>query len=303
MSNIKSKDPVTVGVVTHERTELFGILLEYLKTEFSNYDGECTLIVANNSGADSRQIIADIINASTIERECSVLLLDTPTNNIAQGRNIILDATLTKFLLFLDDDEYPTNDWISLMLDGYYTYKTPFVAGPIVPNYPQGTPLWIKKVDLHNKGKLKTGDITRRAATGNCLIEIAALNGLRFDERYGRSGGEDSKFFETLFNQGKHITWLNHAAVQETILPSRSTPSYLIFKFLKQGQIFRRYILENSSLAQKIIFYPKAVLYAFVGILVGLLMMPFNSSFCAYWMKRGFTNLGKLTNIRSTSYG
>lgn len=294
--------PVTVGVLTHDRAELFSLFLTELKKEIVNYDEQCRLIVVNNSGSVSRSIVDNLIDASGIRGVIEVALFDSPENNISVGRNLLLKETKTKFLLLIDDDEQPELGWISSLVKGYRQYKTPFVAGPVVPVFPEEAPEWVKMLDLHNIGKRKTGDIIRRVGTGNCLIDMDSIQGVWFDESYGLVGGEDSKFFETLHNQGKFITWVSQARVQEIITPAKSTPQYVIRRFMKQGYTYRLYSLENSTVRQKIVFYCKALIYALVGVVMGITLMPFSSRLCAYWMKRGFTNLGKFTSFHEISY-
>ena len=294
---------VTVGVVTHARSESLAHMLNSLVDSVNQYDGDCEVIVANNSGESEFKVISDIVSASPIDQVCSVRILNSPDNNIAVGRNLIMDNAQTDLLLFIDDDEYPDSVWISALVDQHNRSQSAVVAGPIVPVFPPDTPAWIQCIDIHNIGTLKTGDVVPHVATGNCLIDLPAIKGLRFEPEFGVSGGEDTFFFEELGSSGQQIVWREDARVQEDITPDRCNAKYMIYRFMKQGHNFKRVVLNDKTLGQKISFYAKAAIMAPVGVGLGYLLMPFNSQYSAKYLKRGYTSLGKLIEAKGSLYG
>ncbi len=311
MREFMNSPGLTVGVITHDRSSLFGNLLVYLKVAIAYVHeqadgagiGKCTVLVVNNSGAPSRDVVQKIIDESGIEDVCSVNIIDSPENNIAVGRNLVLDNVQSRWLVFVDDDEYPIPDWLCKLHMQQQISGSAVVAGPIDPVYPEGTSNWVAAVDLHNKGNLKTGDRPPRVATGNCLLDMEQIGEQRFDSEFGLTGGSDALFFEQLADRGLHIVWREDAIVHETIPASRASSKYMMFRCMTQGQNFKRVVLRKAGFTQKLVFMLKAMLVAPIGLVVGILALPLNVQVSALWLKRGFTNLGKLIKPSKRLYG
>lgn len=300
---------LTVGVITHDRSRLFSNTLVHLKVAMENIhasgvlDGKCSLLVVNNSGEATRAAVLQLVEQSAIEDVCAVTVIDSPRNNISIGRNLILENTRTRTMAFIDDDEFPVPEWLKALYMQQQQSGSAVVAGPIEPVYPSGTPGWVAEVDLHNKGRLRTGDKVRRVATGNCMLDLQQIGNRRFDPEFGLSGGSDSLFFDELAEHGLQVEWVEDAIVMETIPESRTSSRYMIFRCMTQGQNFKRVVLRKATFPEKLVFKLKACLVAPVGIAVGALALPFNSRVAAFWLKRGFTNLGKLIRPSKRLYG
>jgi len=304
-----SASGLTVGVITHDRSTFLSELLTHLKVSFETFKSDehgltaCHLLVINNSGSASHDIVKKIVDASNIADVCSLKIIDSPENNISVGRNLIMENTSTQWLVYVDDDEYPVPGWLSALYEQQQKTGCAVVAGPIEPVYPPSTAGWVAAVDLHNKGKLKTNDRLRRVATGNCLLDLYQVGEQRFDPEFGLSGGSDSLFFDQLAERGLEVVWREDAIVHETIPLTRTSSKYMIFRCMTQGQNFKRVVLRNSKLPQKIVFFIKALVVSPLSITFGSIALPFNSRIAAFWLKRGFTNLGKLLSPSKKLYG
>lgn len=295
--------PVTIGVLTHNRATTFEKMLDHLKIAVAQYQGETTLIVANNSGAEAHAAVKAITDRSGIADVCTLLIIDSPTNNIAVGRNLVLDNAQTDLLLFIDDDEYPNPDWIEVFVRQHEIFKTMAVAGPVQLVFAESASGWVRQIDLHNNANLKTGDNPPKTGIGNCILDLTQVGDVRMDPADGLLGGEDTAFFQKLTNAGKKITWCEEAMVYETISEERSTARYMIFRFMKQGETFKRVVIKKKSGGQQALALTRAALIAPVCIAIGVILMPFNDSQCSLWLKRGFTNLGKIVSISKPLYG
>jgi len=150
---------------------------------------------------------------------------------------------------------------------------------------------------------LKTGDQLRRVATGNCLLDLQQIGLQRFDQAFGLSGGSDSLFFDQLADRGLYVVWREDAIVHETIPPTRTSSRYMMFRCMTQGQNFKRVVLRKAKFPQQFVFTLKALLVAPFSLLVGALALPVNARISAFWLKRGFTNLGKLIGPSKRLYG
>lgn len=300
---------LTIGVITHDRSSLFGDLLVSLKASVEKALAQnngidcCAILVVNNSGQASRHTVQKIVDESDIASACPIDIVDSPENNIAVGRNLILDRAKCRYIAFIDDDEYPEPDWICNLYVQFKVSGAAVVAGPIEPVYPEGTTAWVAALDLHNKGSLKTGDKPKRVATGNCMLDMEQIKDHRFDPEYGLTGGSDALFFDQLAEKNLHIVWREDAIVNETIPVSRTGSRYMIFRCMTQGYNFRRVLLRKAGIIQKFIFLIKAVVVGPASVCVGFMALPLNTRVAAKWLKRGFTNLGKLHKPSKRLYG
>jgi len=300
---------LTVGVITHERSRLFADLLGHLRGAVIHLHGrlpdvgQCRLLVVNNSGAASRSTVDALVSESAIGEVCTVTIVDSPENNISVGRNLVLEHAKTRWLVFVDDDEYPEPQWLYALLEQQRLSGSAVVAGPIEPVYPPGTPRWVAALDLHNKGNLKTGDRVRRVATGNCLLDLPQIGDHRFDRAFGLSGGSDALFFDQLAERGLHVVWREDAIVHETIPAARTGSRYMMFRCMTQGHNYKRVVLRDAAWPERGLFFLKATLVAPVSLLVGGVALPLDSQLSARWLKRGFTNLGKLLRPSRRLYG
>lgn len=294
---------VTVGVITYDRSALFANMLSHLREAVRSCSSRITVLVVNNSGAEANSKIAGQIADSGLAEVCEVQLIDSPENNISVGRNLALDSCTTRYLAFIDDDEYPRADWLEKLIGQQLLGAGDMVGGPIVPVYPETAPAWVREIDLHNIAGLATGDVLRRTATGNCLLDLHAIGNHRFDREFGLSGGGDAMFFESLSRKGHKLIWCADAIVDETITEDRATARYAIYRFVKQGNNFARLMLVDASWLTRFLFRARAAVLSVVGILGGLVLYPFSAGKCARWWKGGFTNLGKLVRLRSGLYG
>jgi len=150
---------VTVGVITHDkRAAPFQKLLRYLAIAIDRYPGQCDLVVGNNSGAGSNAAVCQSIEESDIPAVCAWRVVDSPKNNIAVGRNCVLDNLTYGLVAFIDDDEYPQENWLIDLATTMQTHQCPLVAGPILPVFEGHARHWVKAIDIHNTRGLQTGD-------------------------------------------------------------------------------------------------------------------------------------------------
>lgn len=294
--------PVTIGIVSYHRFEPLAECLSSLVAAAAGYPGATSVVIANNAGAAARDRLRAVVLSSGLAERCDVRIVEPERNNISVARNRLLDVCESRLLAFLDDDETPEAGWLVALVDQYLLHRPAAVAGPVFPRYVGPTVPWVAAVDLHNTRERRTGDRPRRVGSGNCLIDREAIGSLRFDERFGATGGEDGDFFEALSRAGGEIRWSAEAIAWETIPPDRSTPDYVRARFVAQGRNFARFMLKDAGLLDRIRFRARAVPLALAGIGLGALFRPFDPERCARFWKGGFTNLGKWWPARRRLY-
>lgn len=294
MSDAKPRPPLSIGVVTHDRATAFAKLLEYLIPAIEQYAQPCEVIVANNSGPAAHALIEAIVADSGVRAVGECRVIDSTKNNISTGRNLILAHAREEHLVFVDDDEYPVSTWLESLLDSMHQFDCKLIAGPILPVFPTATVPWVKSVDLHNTNGLTTGDRIDYAASGNFLMHRKGLEALRFGEAFGKSGGEDTEFFLQLKDKGHQLFWCEEAIVYEDIPAVKATAEYMIQRFMTQGRSYRNIKQQRGEIQNLAVFTVRAAVLAALSIVIGKALVRIKPRAAANWMKRGYSNLGKV---------
>ena len=113
------------------------------------------------------------------------------------------------------------------------------VLGPVLPQFRGTPPAWLVKSGLCSRTSFPTGTPAtdpRHMRTGNVLLAMAIMEGLQpFDPRLGRTGGEDSDFFERMVRAGRSFVWCDEARVHEDVPVERQTLKYHVKRAFVRG--------------------------------------------------------------------
>lgn len=158
-----------------------------------------------------------------------------PRPGVVAVRNRILDESSPhRWLVFIDDDESPAADaWLAELLRARAQNDAHAVSGPVRTVVEGELDSWIRAggyFERAHRASLRTGDPIDRAATNNLLLDLAFVRShqLRFDEAFGRSGGEDSMFTSQLHQRGARMVWSADAVVLDHLPPERSTRKHAL---------------------------------------------------------------------------
>ena len=190
------------------------------------------VIVADNDEAPSARPLCEAAARDGLP----VTYVHAPARNICIARNACLDAAPTGRLAFIDDDEIAPEAWLERM-NAALTSDLAGVSGPSLAQYPDDAPGWMRMLSPHSQrpprihGKLLTGH------TANCLLDLdhPALEDLRFDERFGRTGGEDADYFARACARGA-VFGETDAPVFEPVPPERLSEAWLAARRRRAGQ-------------------------------------------------------------------
>ena len=161
-----------------------------------------------------------------------------PARNISIARNACLEAARAEWLGFLDDDEIASPQWAAAMLGEARAGGWDAVLGPVHAVYDGAAPGWMRQGDFHStrpvvlKGSIETG------YSGNVLLRrrMVEAAGLRFDLRFGRTGGEDLDFFYRLRDAGGRIGFAEEAWAREPVPSGRASLKWLLSRTFRAGQ-------------------------------------------------------------------
>ncbi|MEO7377263.1 MAG: glycosyltransferase, partial [Nakamurella sp.] len=143
-----------------------------------------------------------------------VVYVNETRPGIAAARNRALDeAPADALLIFIDDDERPTEGWLERMLATFEEHRSAAVVGPVISEYEVEPDLWVAAGRFFDRRRLPTGTSVDVAATNNLLLDLTQVHsyGLRFDEAFGASGGSDTLFTRRLVKAGGRMIWCDEA--------------------------------------------------------------------------------------------
>ncbi|MBW2662030.1 MAG: glycosyltransferase [Deltaproteobacteria bacterium] len=210
---------------------LDGVTSQVMESAFS-YE----VVVVDN---DSRRSAEDTVRLFQLRNELKIIYDCEPEQNIALARNRAICNATGNLVAFIDDDEYPVEDWLVRLYLTMKEYNADGALGPVIPSFPIGAPQWLKKGNIFDRRRLRTGTrlTTRDTRTGNVLLswDILPKGKLCFNPAFGRTGGEDVDFFRRLIISGCVFVWCDEAEVYEKVPPERWRISFHLKKYFRIG--------------------------------------------------------------------
>jgi len=271
---------ISVCVCTFKRPGLLKRLLDALARQRSDGSFTWAVVVADNDRAQSaRQVVEDFDAASSIRAVYCV----EPEQNIARARNKTLENAAGDYIAFIDDDEFPADDWLLNLLKTCQKHEAAGVLGPVKAHYEEPPPKWATKGGFFERPTHETGFriVAREARTGNVLFDRRILEGVKepFRPQFG-TGGEDVDFFTRMMEKGRVFVWCNEAPVFESVPPSRCNRGYLLRRALLRG---RNSLKNPAGRARNIV---KSLLAApLYALVLPFLLIPGQHVFLKYLIK------------------
>jgi succinoglycan biosynthesis protein ExoM len=287
MSNTRPRH-VDICICTYKRPLLLKRLLESIEDQQTGGAFTFSIVVADNDAARSAQ---DVVSHHSTQSSVKIVYCCEPRQNIALARNKAIEHAHGEFIAFIDDDEFPNDKWLALLLKACDDFESAGVLGPVRPHFEQTPPSWIVKGRFCERPEYPTGTVMNwgECRTGNLLFRREILGGVGepFKQEFG-TGGEDKDFFMRMSQRGFVFVWCNEAAAYETVPPSRWTRSYMIRRALLRG----RNVLKHPTGRLEIIV-KSVVAIPVYSLLLPLTLMLGQQSFMKYCI-RFCDHLGRL---------
>src|SRR5262245_55713466 len=182
---------VVIGVCTCRRPMMLRACLVSLAAQIAPAGFELSILVVDNEPEPNNRGVAD-----AFRQVCPfpVHYVHQPRRGIAVARNAIIDKAMAlgaAWIAMLDDDETAEPDWIVRLMEPEYI-DVPVLSGRQILVYPEARPFWAQ-----DDSKLpKEGEALPTSTTTNVRFSAALpRSGLRFDEGFGLTGGEDRDYF------------------------------------------------------------------------------------------------------------
>jgi succinoglycan biosynthesis protein ExoM len=256
---------ISICICTYKRPELLLKLLKSLQNQITENLFTYSAIVVDN---DSNQSAEDTVAACKKTLSVHIDYFCEPEQNIALARNKAVKNANGNLVAFIDDDEFPENQWLLNMFKAINNYQSDGILGPVLPHFEEKPPLWVLSGHFFERPTHRSGYVLewQNTRTGNALLRKSIFNTSQklFDPLFG-SGGEDRDFFKRMIDEGYVFMWCNEAPVFETVPPSRWTRSVLLKRALLRGKM-----ALNSAKSKHM-----SVLYSGAAIVIYLCCLPF----------------------------
>ena len=229
---------VVIAVLTFRRPGPLDHLLPVLIAQVQASEERTSVLVIDNDPDGSA--------SSTVERYATeaVRYVNEKRPGIAAARNRALDeAGGARMLIFIDDDEIPHPGWLPAIVGTYRGAGEPAaVVGPVVSDFDRPPDPWVAAGDFFRRRRLPTGTEVTVAATNNLLLDLGAIDGwgLRFDEKFGMSGGSDTLFTRSIHARGGRMVWCDEAVVTDQVPAERVTRRWVLLRALRSGNSWAR---------------------------------------------------------------
>ena len=227
------------------------------------------VVVVDN---DEKRSAEDLVKRFRENENKKIVYDCEPEQNIALARNRAVQNARGNLIAFIDDDEYPEKDWLVKMYCSLKKFQADAVLGPVLPDFPPGAPIWLRKSKLSDRRRNPTGSLitNRDKRTGNILFKrnVFKKNDMWFDPARGRTGGEDGEFLGRQMKNGRRFVWCDEALVFETVPEERWYASFYIKKYLRIGTLAGEKLRRNQLIG--------TLMQTCVVLIAYSIMLPFS---------------------------
>lgn len=261
---------LTIAMLTYRRNNyLAQVIPELLAQADDVCDAQTTasvLIVDNDPQAGARAVVEaaraalggeqpEAAEASGVADSDAVAMsrlvyVHEPEPGIVAGRNRALSqAHGSDALVFIDDDEIPSPGWLKALVSTWRAQGCAAVTGPTPPTFEVDPSAWVVASGAFDSWEAADGAQVRSADTGNLLLDLAVVEGLglRFDPRYGLTGGEDSLFTRQLTRAGGVIRFAAGAVVTKRVPAARARRTWVLERSLRSGSSWARVRIDTAA--------------------------------------------------------
>lgn len=226
---------VSVAIPTFRRNEhlaeLIPMVLAQVDQLVADGDSARLLIVDNDPDAGARALVESIGHPL-------LAYVHEPRPGLSAVRNrAIEESEGWRLLAFMDDDGRPGAGWLRHLVDTWGRTEPAAVAGRVVERYEVPPTSWIVAGGFFRRRSLASGTRVDAAPAGNLLLDLDAVRelGLRFDPRFGLSGGEDTLFTRRLSSSGRSIVWCQESEVIDLVPADRIDRDWVLRRARSHG--------------------------------------------------------------------
>jgi glucosyl-dolichyl phosphate glucuronosyltransferase len=238
------KCDITVVVATRNRALMLEGLLKTLQCQ--RLDGSIlqVIIVNNGSTDDTEAVLAR-------DWGLNMICLREPVAGKSRALNRALPEIAGGLVVFTDDDVTAPDEWLLSLLRARERHASATVfCGPIIPQFPPGTPTWLQQHPLCTALFAQfTPDVPEGVLPPDMLpfgpnlaVQSSAMRTLAYRLELGPSQengpmvGEDTDFALRLRAQGEDILYVPGALVNHWVGPEKIDSSWMFMRAFYLGR-------------------------------------------------------------------
>jgi succinoglycan biosynthesis protein ExoM len=227
---------ISVCVCTFKRPSFLRRLLEKLGDQETSGLFTYSIVVADN---DQLQSAKDVVSAFATASMIPITYCVESRQNIPLARNKAIENASGDFVAFIDDDEFPTRDWLVTLFRACAEYDVDGVLGPVKRHFDEEPPKWVVKGKFYERPTYPTGRVIdwRMGRTNNVLLKTGLFVEGALPFRPEFLTGEDQDFFRRMIDEGHAFVWCNEAVVYEVVPPIRWKRTFMLRRALLRGKI------------------------------------------------------------------
>ncbi|MEN6321066.1 MAG: glycosyltransferase [Syntrophaceae bacterium] len=258
---------ISVCICTFKRPAMLAKALGSILSQITDNKFTFEVVIVDN---DCDRSAEDTVHRLSLKTRIRIIYDCEPEQNISLARNRSIRNAEGNLIVFIDDDEFPEQNWLLALYDTYKKFAADGVLGPVIPYYEGTPPDWLVKSDLCVRSSFQTGTVLSNSnymRTGNVLFRKGILpdGELAFNPKLGRSGGEDANLFDRLLKRGYSFVWCDEARVFEHVPIERQKKSYLI----------KRAFIRGVTEAERQDFISIGTLKSVVAVISYTVILPF----------------------------
>lgn len=302
------KKLISICIITYKRPQGLIKLLDslFICLRHSSYLNVTEIIVVDN---DIERTGYKAIQEQKSRLRIKYLIEKRKGIPFARNAAIRASSSESLYILFVDDDEVVSKQWLENIFNTQSKYDADVVAGPVIPIFETNPSRWIIKGKFFElrKPKKANGDKIYEAQTSNVLIRknIFYQENVWFDETLIDTGGTDTLLFKKILQKGYKMYWAEEAYVREHIPASRANMRWLLKRSYRHG-----ITLSISSLRTGIGIKPyfSQLLKGCYRIILGVIYLPITPLGKEYYViglrniYRGLGNIVALFGVRYNEY-
>lgn len=236
-------DTLTIAVLTYRRPDDLREVLPQLADQARSVAGDSidarVLVVDNDPAASAREAVEAMAALEAgAGTPVELVYVHEAEPGIAAARDRALQESAgSDYLVFIDDDERPSEHWLSLLMRLQRAESPTAVVGPVISAYPSEPDPWIVAGRFFDRRRLPTGTEVDVAATNNLLLDLREIRrmGLGFERSLGAIGRSDTVFTRTIVSAGGRMLWCDEAVVTDVVPPSRFTRRWVVQRAFSSG--------------------------------------------------------------------
>jgi succinoglycan biosynthesis protein ExoM len=233
-ATISKTQHISVCICTYKRPHFLRRLFEALASQDTHDLFTYSIVVADNDQSQSaRSVVSEFAASSPVPITYCV----EPQQNIALARNKAVENAEGDYVAFIDDDEFPTRNWLLTLFEACNRYNVDGVLGPVKRYFDEQPPKWLVKSKFYERPTYPTGLVIdwRKGRTGNVLLKKQIFTADKSPFRPEFRQGEDQEFFSRMIEKGRVFVWCDEAVAYEVVPPIRWKRTFMLRRALLRG--------------------------------------------------------------------